>query len=95
MHVEVRPAKSRYDNPASNTAGGQMAEITTKTNIHLLWEISTAMMQHILRLTEGYTDLLNELKEVKAELAELKGEKPKKPTIHETKYPHMSIITRK
>ncbi len=29
-------------------------------------EISTAMMQHILRLTEGYTDLLNELKEVKA-----------------------------
>lgn len=58
-------------------------------------EISTAMMQHILRLTEGYTDLLNELKEVKAELAELKGEKPKKPTIHETKYPHMSIITRK
>lgn len=51
-------------------------------------EISTAMMQHILRLTEGYTDLLNELKEVK-------GEKPKKPTIHETKYPHMSIITRK
>ena len=44
-------------------------------------EISTAMMQHILRLTEGYTDLLNELKEVKAELAELKGEKPKKPTI--------------
>ncbi len=28
-------------------------------------EISTAMMQHILRLTEGYTDLLNELKEVK------------------------------
>lgn len=38
-------------------------------------EISTAMMQHILRLTEGYTDLLNELKEVKAELAELKGEK--------------------
>ena len=49
-------------------------------------EISTAMMQHILRLTEGYTDLLNELKEVKAELAELKGEKPKKPTIHETKY---------
>ena len=53
------------------------------------------MMQHILRLTEGYTDLLNELKEVKEELAELKGEKPKKPTIHETKYPHMSIITRK
>ena len=65
-------------------------------------EISTAMMQHILRLTEGYTDLLNELKEVKAELAELKaelaelkGEKPKKPTIHETKYPHMSIIMKK
>ena len=58
-------------------------------------EISTAMMQHILRLTEGYTDLLNELKEVKAELAELKGEKPKKPTLYETKYPHMSIITRK
>lgn len=58
-------------------------------------EISTAMMQHILRLTEGYTDLLNELKEVKAELAELKGEKLKKPTIHKTKYPHMSIITRK
>lgn len=57
-----------------------------------LMEISTAMMQHILRLTEGYTDLLNELKEVKAEL---KGEKLKKPTIHETKYPHMSIITRK
>ena len=56
-------------------------------------EISTAMMQHILRLTEGYTDLLNELKEVKAELAELKGEKPKKPKIHETKYPHMSIIS--
>lgn len=58
-------------------------------------EISTAMMQHILRLTEGYTDLLNELKEVKAELAELKGEKPKKPTIYETKYPHMSIIMKK
>lgn len=58
-------------------------------------EISTAMMQHILRLTEGYTDLLNELKEVKAELAELKEEKPKKPTIHETKYPHMSIIMKK
>ena len=58
-------------------------------------EISTAMMQHILRLTEGYADLLNELKEVKAELAELKGEKPKKPTIHETKYPHMSIIMKK
>ena len=58
-------------------------------------EISTAMMQHILRLTEGYTDLLNELKEVKAELAELKGERPKKPTIHETKNPYMSIITRR
>ena len=58
-------------------------------------EISTAMMQHILRLTEGYTDLVNELKEVKAELAELKGVKPKKPTIHETKYPHMSIIMKK
>ena len=58
-------------------------------------EISTAMMQHILRLTEGYTNLLNELKEVKAELAELKEEKPKKPTIHETKYPHMSIIMKK
>lgn len=57
-------------------------------------EISTAMMQHILRLTEGYTDLVNELKEVKAELAELKGVKPKKPTIQETKYPHMGIITR-
>ena len=42
-----------------------------------IMEISTAMMQHILRLTEGYTDLLNELKEVKAELAELKGEKLK------------------
>ena len=53
------------------------------------------MMQHILRLTEGYVNLQNELKEVKAELAELKGAKPKKPTIHETKYPHMSIITRK
>ena len=58
-------------------------------------EISTAMMQHILRMSEGYVNLLNELKEVKAELAELKGEKLKKPTIHETKYPHMSIITRK
>ena len=58
-------------------------------------EISTAMMQHILRMSEGYVNLLNELKEVKAELTELKGEKPKKPTTHETKYPHMSIITRR
>ena len=58
-------------------------------------EISTAMMQHILRMSEGYVNLLNELKEVKAELAELKGAKSKKPTIHETKYPHMSIITRR
>ncbi len=56
-------------------------------------EISTAMMQHILRMSEGYVNLLNELKEVKAELAELKGAKPKKSTIHETKYPHMSIIS--
>ena len=58
-------------------------------------EISTAIMQHILRMTKGYTDLLNELKEVKAELAELKGAKSKKPTIHETKYPHVSIIMKK
>ena len=71
-----------------------MAEITTKTNIHYYGN-QYSNDAHILRLTEGYTDLLNELKEVKAELAELKGEKPKKPTIHETKYPHMSIIMKK
>jgi hypothetical protein len=58
-------------------------------------EISTAMMQHILRLTEGYTDLLNELKEVKAELAELKGERANKPHTLRTKYPNMSVIIRK
>ena len=53
------------------------------------------MMQHILRLTEGYTDLLNELKEVKAELAELKGERANKPHTLRTKYPNMSVIIRK
>lgn len=44
-----------------------------ETNNSFIMGIGTAMMQHILRLTERYTNLLNELKEVKAELAGFKG----------------------
>ncbi|WP_302783969.1 hypothetical protein [Bacteroides fluxus] len=50
------------------------------------------MMLHILRMSESYAEVLVELKQVKKELAELKGVKPKKPTIQETKYPHMIIM---
>ena len=55
-------------------------------------EISTAMMQHILRMSESYADVLAELKQVKKELAELKGERGDKPRVLKTKYPNMDVI---
>lgn len=55
-------------------------------------EISTAMMQHILRMSESYAEILTELKQVKKELAELKGKKIDRPVVSKTKYPHMNII---
>ena len=56
-------------------------------------EISTAMMQHILRMSESFADVLVELKQVKKELAELKGERSNETTVSKTKYPHMKIIS--
>lgn len=58
-------------------------------------EISTAMMQHILRMSESFADVLAELKQVKKELAELKGERGDEPHILKTKYPNMGVIIRK
>ena len=58
-------------------------------------EISTAMMQHILRMSESYAEILTELKQVKKELAELKGERTNESHILRTKYPNMSVIIRK
>ena len=58
-------------------------------------EISTAMMQHILRMSESFADVLAELKQVKKELAELKGERGDKPCVLKTKYPNMEVIIRK
>lgn len=59
-------------------------------------EISTAIMQHILRMSESYADVLTELRQVKKELAELKGERnDKQPHILKTKYPNMGVIIRK
>lgn len=55
-------------------------------------EINATMMQHILRMSESYADVLTELRQVKRELAELKGEKTEKQTVSHTKYPHMNII---
>lgn len=58
-------------------------------------EISTAMMQHILRMSESFADVLAELKQVKKELAELKGERENEPRVLKTKYPNMDVIIRK
>lgn len=58
-------------------------------------EISTAMMQHILRMSESYADVLAELRQVKKELAELKGETNNEPRVLKTKYPNMGVIIRK
>lgn len=55
-------------------------------------EINTAMMQQILRMSESYAEILTELRQVKKELAELKGEKINRPVVSKTKYPHMNII---
>lgn len=56
-------------------------------------EISTSMMQHILRMSESYAEVLAELKQVKKELAELKRERnDKRPHILRTKYPNMNVI---
>lgn len=57
-------------------------------------EVSTSMMQHILRMSEKFADVLTELKQVKKELAELKGEKLEKPKYYKTKYPHMSVLAK-
>ncbi|WP_044271346.1 hypothetical protein [Bacteroides timonensis] len=56
-------------------------------------EISTAMMQHILRMSESFADVLAELKQVKKELAELKRERENEVTASKTKYSHMKIIS--
>lgn len=37
-------------------------------------------------------EILTELKQVKKELAELKGKKIDRPVVSKTKYPHMNII---
>ena len=58
-------------------------------------EISTAMMQHILRMSESYADVLTELRQVKKELAELKGERNNEPRVLKTKYSNMGVIIRK
>lgn len=58
-------------------------------------EISTAMMQHILRMSESFADVLAELKQVKKELAELKREKGDESRVLKTKYPNMDVIIRK
>lgn len=55
-------------------------------------EISTVMMQHILRMSESYADVLTELRQVKKELAELKGERNNGPRVLKTKYPNMDVI---
>lgn len=55
-------------------------------------EISTAMMQHILRMSESYADVLTELRQVKKELAELKRERGDEPRVLKTKYPNMDVI---
>ncbi|KXT42793.1 hypothetical protein HMPREF2531_04434 [Bacteroides intestinalis] len=59
----------------------------------MIMEISTAMMQQILRMSESYAEILTELKQVKKELAELKGERNNEVTVSKTKYPHMNIIS--
>lgn len=58
-------------------------------------EISTAMMQHILRMSESYADVLTELRQVKKELAELKRETNNEPRVLKTKYSNMGVIIRK
>jgi hypothetical protein len=59
----------------------------------MIMEISTAMMQHILRMSESYADVLTELRQVKKELAELKGKRENEVTVSKTKYSHMKIIS--
>lgn len=49
-------------------------------------------MQQILRMSESFADVLAELKQVKKELAELKGERTNESHILRTKYPNMSVI---
>nr|WP_288796070.1 hypothetical protein [Bacteroides intestinalis] len=51
------------------------------------------MMQHILRMSESFADVLAELKQVKKELAELKRERENEVTASKTKYSHMKIIS--
>ena len=45
-------------------------------------------------MSEKFADVLTELKQVKKELAELKGEKLEKPKYYKTKYPHMSVLAK-
>lgn len=55
-------------------------------------EINATMMQHILRMSESYAEVLTELRQIKRELAELKCEKTEKQTGSQTKCHNMNII---
>lgn len=55
---------------------------------------TNSLLTYVSRLLEAYSMLNKKVEALQEEVAILKGEEPEKPTIHDTKYPHMKVLTR-